>query len=1159
MTERIRRLSALLTALCLVLSLAAPAAYAAQSEGDVVTISSEEDLRAFAKSCALDTWSQGRTVRLTADLDLMGAEFAPIPTFGGTFLGQGHTISGLHISAAGSVQGLFRYVQPSGVVQDLTVQGTVAPSGTRSTVGGIVGDNSGTLQNCAFRGTVQGESMVGGIAGRNSASGQIIQCTAAGSVSGENATGGVAGRSLGLLMKCENSAGVNLTQTESSVDLMDVDAAALEERASADEETYHLLSGCFDTGGVVGWSSGVVQSCTNTGAVGYPHVGYNTGGIAGRQSGYLAGCANSGAVNGRKDVGGVVGQAEPYLVIDPSGDSLERLRGELDALDLLIDRALNDAQRTSTDVTSRLEAMGGFTDSARNSSQNMLDRISDFSDGNIGSVNTAAADITNLLDKIAPALDDLSGVGGQLEDLSARLGEAMEALKGAADISGSAMTQISAALGAMEQAGRDLSASANRLGAALDDLLRKVRDADEEEIRDAIAGVQDGVAELSNALDALAQALRDLEDAAGGITIPDLKNEQEIRDALSAVVEALGNTLEALSAFSQYLPDYDDLENAGADLSAAANALKTAGRDVEIALIDLQAALGRSGPLGGKLGEALGKLQDVSNSSAGIGTLLRRAFDTVSGAVSDFTAKGPAQFTPLGDGFRQDSGGLFDALSGLSGEMEGLNQAVQNGSGALTADLRAINNQFHTVFNVLLDAMADLKNLPDQGLDTVFEDTSEEDVAAVREGKVADCRNTGAVEGDRNVGGVIGAMAIEFDLDPEDDASDVFSFGATYETKAVLQNCVNLGGVTAKKDCVGGLAGRMDLGTALDCQNYGPVESTGGDYAGGIAGFADASVRSCWSKSALSGGNYVGGIAGWASRLRDCRAIATISRGAECLGAVAGGVETDGVLSGCCFVDTGTAGVDGVSYAGRAEPVPFEAMAAMEDAPAEFTAFTLTLVADGETVAQVPFLYGEDLSRVALPGVPEREGCYGVWPEFDLSGTRSDIVLEAEYAPWITLVASAEQREQLSLAFAEGQFTGEAALHVTDSAQTPPKDVEGAVTWDVSLTGSGLGGGDTVPLRLLSPGGGAEVWQYREGQWVAVDARRSGQYLLLTMQGAEGTFFLQPQESGPWLTVLPIAAAAAALAALAVILTKAHKKKRKAAPPKQEEQPAGKA
>lgn len=1152
MTKRMTcRLPALLLAACLLASLAAPASYAAQPEQTVLDISSEEEFRAFARSCALDTWSQGKTIRLTADLDLMGAEFTPIPTFGGTFLGQNHTISGLRISAAGSVQGLFRYVQPAGVIQDLTVQGTVAPSGTRSTVGGIVGDNSGTLQNCAFRGTVQGNAMVGGIAGRNSASGQLIECTAAGSVSGGNATGGIAGRSLGLLMKCENSAGVNLTQAETDLDLTQVDAAALEERASADEETYHLLNGCSDTGGVVGWSSGLVQSCINTGAVGYPHVGYNTGGIAGRQSGYLAGCVNSGTVNGRKDVGGIAGQAEPCLVIDPGGDSLERLRGELDTLDRLIDRALSDAQRTGTDITTRLEAMGGFTDSARNSSQRMLEHISDFADDNIGSVNTAAADITNLLDRVGPALDDLSGIGGRLEDLSARLGEAMDALKDAVDISSDAMARISAAVGAIQQSGRDLTTAADRLSAALDDLLRKVKGADEDEIKDAIAGVKDGITELSGALEELAQALQALEGSTGGITIPGLKNEQEIRNALAAVVEALGNTIDALAAFSQYLPDHDDLVSAGADLSAAARALKASGRDVETALTELQAALNRSGPLSGRLGEALDRLRDVSDSSAAIGTLLRRAFDTISGAVSDLTAKGPTQFTPLGDSFRQDSDGLFDALSGLSGEMEGLNRTVQSGGDTLAADLRAINNQFQTVFTVLLDTLADLEDLPGQSLDTVFEDTSEEDVAAVREGKVADCRNTGAVEGDRNVGGVIGAMAIEFDLDPEDDASDAFSFGATYETKAVLQNCVNLGGVTAKKDCVGGLAGRMDLGTALDCQNYGPVESTGGDYAGGVAGYADASVRRCWSKSTLSGENYVGGVAGWASRLRDCRAIATIDRGAEYLGAIAGAVETDGVLSGCCFVDTGTAGVDGVSYTGRAEPVPFEAMAALENAPAEFTAFTLTLVADGETVAQIPFLYGEDLSRIPLPDVPVREDSYGVWPEFDLSGTRSDLTLEAEYAPWITLLASQEQRGQLALALAEGQFTGDAALHVTDSAQTPPQNAQDAVTWDVSLTGGEAGRDGVLPLRLLSPNGGdADVWQYINGQWVAADVQHSGQYLLLVMEGTQGTFFLQPKDSSMWKTLLPIAGGAAGLAALLAALGRARRKKKKAVPAK---------
>ena len=48
-----------------------------------------EDLAELSRNCTLDSWSQGKTVYLEADLDLSGTEFAPIPTFGGTFEGQG--------------------------------------------------------------------------------------------------------------------------------------------------------------------------------------------------------------------------------------------------------------------------------------------------------------------------------------------------------------------------------------------------------------------------------------------------------------------------------------------------------------------------------------------------------------------------------------------------------------------------------------------------------------------------------------------------------------------------------------------------------------------------------------------------------------------------------------------------------------------------------------------------------------------------------------------------------------------------------------------------------------------------------------------------------------------------------------------------------------
>lgn len=321
-----------------------------------------------------------------------------------------------------------------------------------------------------------------------------------------------------------------------------------------------------------------------------------------------------------------------------------------------------------------------------------------------------------------------------------------------------------------------------------------------------------------------------------------------------------------------------------------------------------------------------------------------------------------------------------------------------------------------------------------------------------------------------------------------------------------------------------------------------------------MAGYADASIRSCHVKSTLSGENYVGGIAGWASRLRDCRAIVTIEEGTEYLGAIAGGIETDGALSGNLFVDTGTAGVDGVSYAGRAEPIPFNALSQLPDIPPEFTAFTLTLVAEEKTVAQIPFLYGEDLSRLDLPPVPELEGNYGVWPEFDVSGLRSDLTVNAVYTPWVTVVASRELSGKLALALAEGQFTGDAVLHVTDSVQVPPQEAgEQAVVWDVVLAGAEPE--DSVPLRLLSPDSGTHVWQYQNGQWQQVEAVQNGQYLLLTMTGTQGTFCIQSTRSALWL----IPAVVGGLAALAALVLIAGKHKRKAAKAqKGKEEPASK-
>ena len=1130
------KLPALLLAAWLLVSLTVPA-WAADGE---ITISSVEDLTAFAEHCSLDTWSQGKTVHLTADLDLTGTDFTPIPTFGGTLLGNGHTISGLSLTASGSRQGLFRHIQPGGVVSDLKAAGSVLPGGSRSNVGGIAGVNEGTLQNCSFRGLVKGDAAVGGVVGWNKSTGQVNGCSMVGAVAGQSATGGVAGKNEGVLLKCRSSASVNTSEAPASLqldDLSDLDPTVLGDWTAKNtgDDTDDLLNSHTDTGGIVGYSSGVVQSCTNIGTVGYPHVGYNVGGIAGRQTGYLSGCVNSGVVHGRKDVGGIAGQAEPYLVLDPGSDALKRLRTELDTLDSLINRALDDAGQTGDDLSARLTAMGQSTDSARDSSKRLLDHTSDFIDGNVDSLNSVSAAFVGALDNMSPALDDLSDAADWMEKLSEHLEDGLEEL----DIPEQDKAAIREAIKGLSDASSKLSEAAGKLKGAVQELSDALVQNDDTAATTALTQLSSATSDLGEGYRDAGTALGVLDDALADV--PQLSDTLDLGQ-LKQTLDKLAETLAEISKFLKGL----DLQKIGAALSDALDAIGQMGQ----AAADLLQALDSAYVESGRLDQAMKSFRDAASSAAGMSRSLESAFSILSDVAQELSEDGPIEFATLGEETRAAGEDLYASLTDLSAQMQELNTSMQGSGDLLSADLRAISGQFNTVFNVLLDAMEDLQNGDATDLSDYIEDTSDEDIAATRLGKVADCRNSGAVDGDRNVGGILGAMAIEYDLDPEDDTARL-SLGSTYETKAVLQACLNRGVVTAKKDCAGGLAGRVDLGTVVDSQNYGAVESTGGDYVGGVAGRSDGSIRACYAKCTLSGGNYVGGIAGWADRLTDSCSIATVTGGEEYVGAVAGDADLEnGVIRNNCFVDTGTAAIDGVSYTGKAAPAAFADLRARKGIPAEFVSFTLTLTADGQVVDTIPFLYGDDLSLIDLPEVPEQEGSYGTWPDFDTSGLDSDITLEAVYTPWVTLVASEAQSGKLALALAEGRFTQDAVLQVTDSAVTPPEDAQadGTAVWEVTLTSTDLTDSDTVPLRLLNENGGrATVWQLTGDTWQQVDADSSGHYLLLDMTGTSGTFCICSHQRSILLPLLLAGLLAAVLVLTAVLLVKRRKRKKAAA------------
>ena len=404
-----KRVFALLICLLLLAAMAQPAALASEAQPKrTIHIKSTEDLQKLSADCRLDSYSLDLRVILDADLDLSEEEFYPIPTFGGIFEGRGHRISGLHLATDGSHQGFFRYIQETGEVHDLALSGTIAPENGRCELGGLAGESRGLITGCSFSGSVSGQNYVGGLVGRSY--GTIRDCSFSGTVDGKRMTGGIAGYSEGLIAACSSTGSVNTTISETALQLEDlrVNAMSAVDLTAADDED--VVS---DSGGIVGFSKGVVQDCVNSGKVGYPHFGYNVGGIAGRQSGFITGCENTGTVFGRKDVGGIVGQMEPYLILKESINLMEELA--------LLNQMLNAASGTLGEMSNEMQGAVDQIDTSGASAVNHYTGGGDIlpvggddggDQGGDGDITPINGDFTPINGDIRPADGVMRATGG---------------------------------------------------------------------------------------------------------------------------------------------------------------------------------------------------------------------------------------------------------------------------------------------------------------------------------------------------------------------------------------------------------------------------------------------------------------------------------------------------------------------------------------------------------------------------------------------------------------------------------------------------------------------------------------------------------------------------------------------------------------------------
>nr|MDE7246801.1 hypothetical protein [Lachnospiraceae bacterium] len=941
-----------------------------------------------------------------------------IPTFGGYFDGQGHTISGFTVHKPISYVGLFNYTQRTAVIANLRVEGTVRPTGKQMVVGGIVGDNSGVLLNCIFDGTVRGSDYVGGITGYNEISGVLMDSEAVGEITGAHYTGGIAGDNVGNIVGCLNKADINISNEDTTKSLEDINleqytTGLLNSLDSDEDEKGTKLSttdNIVDTGGIAGLSTGIIQNCVNEGTIGYEHVGYNTGGIVGRQSGYVSSCANKGKVYGRKDVGGIVGQAEPYIAIDLSEDIVLQLSDHIDTMHDQVEKMLDDAGDRSDIISNRLSVIREFADKALDDTHTLADRTIDWTDSMMDSVNEAVNRFDYVLEETAKddgVIDHMTDAASDVKDTARELGDMVQAMDIYQYMSPDEQALYDQAKAAIENGGKEHARYAAEGTEAYENYyITKAANNDSREYDLKPTGVADRPGANDNFEDVLKDGSVYLEitgwvHESDGQSFPlsdgseraaaDQEIEQYVAENMSGNASAIARNASDYADEKyktkhnvEYKEDMKDQLEVMTDIASRHTAEMT-----EDAREELKDAVSSAK-------DAAGNLEDAGEGTKDI---LRNLNDR-----EDIT------FPRLGEDYHSTTGSLNSNLKNISENMGYLNDEMASSGDVIGDDLSDINDEFSEIMRLYTDAM---DGVLDMDYSNIYEDESEENAEECIDSTVADCINNGRVEADLNVSGIAGTMAIEYDFDLESDITGIDDARAnsTFLTRCVLRQNINRANVTAQKSYVGGVCGLQEMGMVLRCENYGRIESTAGDYVGGIAGQSLSHIKNSYAKCTLSGGEYVAGIVGYGHGIESCCAMVRVKEADAFSGAIAGKITDNAEVTDNLFVSDEIAGIDRISYSGKAEPVSYKTLLETEGLPTRFRNMKITFYADDEEVGTAECPYGGSVALDKYPTIPAKEGFYADWDNKELTNVRLDEDVTVEYVRYLTTLAGSWMRE----------------------------------------------------------------------------------------------------------------------------------------------------
>lgn len=1061
----------------------------AEETGSVITIASAEDLVLLADSGKTENFSTGKTFAMTEDIDLSEYENLFIPIMDGTFDGGGHTITGIRLQEEMSDYGFFRYVGPNGTVANLTVEATVTSGEDQENIGIIAGDNKGTIRGCTSRGTLNGQTNVGGIAGKNETTGTISRCANEAEVDGKQATGGIIGYNEGTVSDCTNSGKVNTNQKvvksttngEGSINISIPNAVT---GMTADDRAN-------DTGGIAGYSEGSISYCKNEATIGHERLGSATGGVVGRQKGSLAYSDNSGVVYGHKDVGGIVGVFVPNETGSYDRDYEQELKDELDNLSSLMDQLSDAGDGMGNHLSDNVDVLREQLKSLKNSVRIYFDDYSDMASDGKDSIDKNVGAIRNTINGMNYSVN-LVNLNNSITNISKYIQDMVEILKKLQDNFAGTTSELDETLEYYNTLVTDLQAEQQELQNKLDELQQNPPTEDSgsadndtadnssatDTSADSASDTGKSGTDTSDTMkaetsengqsDKNASSGADSSDDTGSKTDSKADTSVETKDDNSSEdkkttddsekTEASNGKMVAVAytvVTSPATPVTQDDENGSGNDSVPAETVTPATPNLpslsdeqkQALMQALQALAQKSAQIQTEMNnvaQILGNITTDSNKMIGDIKSITNNMNSLSHDLGKVMDDFEDEFDTMTNDLRQKSDRVYDTFKATGDQLD-------SDWDQMSDCLDRVKSQFDNIRGTISDAFDELKDRIEDG--SVYVDISELADSMTGDGKVIGCDNSGEIYADSQGGGIIGSISMETvknagkkildlgfgDNDDDDEDEDDDSNSITRHVMAAVFMSVNTGSVTVKGSYAGGVVGRAEYGLINSCENYGDILADGGNYAGGIAGRSDLLIKDCYTLSGVSGDGYVGGVAGRAEDVTGCYVCSYLDLDSyvQSTGAVAG--KAKGIISDNYFVDNGYGAVDGVTREAEAVPMDYASLLDLKTMPENFQKFTIRFMDGDDVIWQNTYAYGDVLTEDEYPKLPDAGDGYVYWEKKDVSPIHRNITVHAVYRAYMPSLGSAGDGSDPVLF--GGNFYPDTTLTVRDATDEEAKQV----------------------------------------------------------------------------------------------------------------------